>query len=174
MNRDFIVKIYNEHYGLIELIVKNSIHTSNYDDITACVQDVFMVAMQKEGLEEHANIKAWLLKTAKNVVNTFNRQRATRNKYFDFNADFMTAEPMAADFSDLLIDKIDFERFKSMNIDQIIMDSLTLNERDFYILLRFNKLSAKEISKVLSISEGSAATRRTRLKEKIKIFLENL
>jgi RNA polymerase sigma-70 factor (ECF subfamily) len=174
LDSNFIEKLYEEYYSFIKLIVKNSIHTSNSDDITSCVQDVFVIAMQKEGLEKHANIKAWLLKTTKNIVKSFNRKKAINNKYFDFRVDYMVFEPSTDDFSDSLIEKIDSERLKGLDFNQIIIESLSRNERDFYALLYHKKLSIKEISKVLNISEGAAATRNTRLKEKIKKVLENL
>jgi len=174
MNNSFIEKIYQEHYGLIKLVVKNSIHSPNSDDITSCVQDVFVIAMRKQGLEEHINIKGWLLKTAKNVVNTFNRQKAIREKYCDFSIDLDKVEFITADFSDLLVDQINSERLSGLNLNQIILESLSQNERDFYTLLYLKKLNIKEIGRILNISEGAALTRRTRLKEKIKKVLKNL
>lgn len=130
--------------------------------------------MEKENLEKHANIKAWLLVTSKNVVKMFNRQRAIDNKYYDFIIDFETIEPLTEDFSDLIINKIDSERFKDVDLNKIIYESLSQNERDFYTLLYYKKKSIKEISKILNISEGAAATRCSRLKEKIKKLLKNL
>jgi len=174
LNSDFIEKIYKEHYEYLKLLVINSIHTPNPDDITSCVQDVFMVAMQKEGLEDHANIKGWLLKTTKNIVKTFNRQKAIRNKYYDFYSDLKEDKLVTESFLDMLIEEIDSERLKNIDIDRIIMESLSQSERDFYVLLRFEKLSIKEISKRLSISEGAAATRHTRFKDKIKKIIKNL
>ena len=174
MDNVFIEKIYEEYYGLVKLIVKNSIHTSNSDDITSCVQDVFVIAMQNTGLENHPNIKGWLLLTTKNVVTKFNRQMVIQNKYCDFKTDYNTVVFEGKDFSDLLIEKIHSDRLKSLDINQIIIESLSRNERDFYALLHNEKLDIKEISKILNISEGAAATRRTRLKEKIKNILKNL
>ena len=175
MDKEFIKRIYEENYSLIKLIVKNSIHSSNIDDITSCVQDVFLVAMQKNGLENHVNIMAWLLKTTKNVVKSFNRQKAIKNKYFDFNADYKNIKLSSGDFSDILIDKIDSEeKLKGLDLNQIIIESLSQNERDFYVFLYHKKFNIKEISEILNISTGNAATRSTRLKEKIKNILKNL
>jgi RNA polymerase sigma factor (sigma-70 family) len=130
--------------------------------------------MQKKDLEKHTNIKAWLLKTTKNVVSTFNRQKAIRNKYINHDFDYITYKFVVRDFSELLIEKIEYERLQNLDLNQIIIESLSQNERDFYALLYHNKLNIKEISKILNISEGAAATRNTRLKEKIKNILENL
>jgi RNA polymerase sigma factor (sigma-70 family) len=173
LDRRFIEEIYEGYYGLVKLIVKNTIHSTIFDDITSCVQEVFLIAMQKDGLEKHDNIKAWLLLTTKNVAKTFNRQMAIRSKYVYLIPDHTALETYLDDFSDSLIEKSELERLHGMDLNQIIIESLSQNERDFYALL-MKGLDFKEISKVLNISEGSAATRRSRLYENIKNILENL
>jgi RNA polymerase sigma-70 factor (ECF subfamily) len=179
LNRDFIAKIYQEHYEFVKLCVMNRIHTPKIaDDVSSCVQDVFVAAMKAKGLENHPNIKGWLLLTVKNVVKNFNRQNVVRRKYYEYTFEPDINESEVPDFSDLLIERIEYERLEGLGIIEKIYESLSLNERDFYDLRYKKEFSIKKINEILDISKAAAATRCSRLnvklKRKIKYFLENL
>jgi RNA polymerase sigma factor (sigma-70 family) len=188
LDKSFIEKIYREYYSLIKLVVINSIHSSIPDDISSCIQDVFMAAMKQEDLKEHISVKGWLLKTTTIVTNDFNRKQARREKHIDHNAiNYKYAiksesggtiekdiDVFEADFSESIIENEELTRLKRLNYEKVIEESLFKSERDFFELIHYRKKSIDEICEILHISKGSAMVRRTRLKGKIKKILENM
>lgn len=189
LDKAFIEKIYREYYSLIKLVVINSICSDVPDDITSCVQDVFLAAMKQENLELHVSVKGWLLKTAANLTGNFNRNYLKHARHIDVNCvnykycynksdgaetSEKEIEASETDFTGALMEKIEMERLKNLDYEKVIMDSLFGKEKEFYELLRNTRLNVKEIGGILHISEGAAAVRRSRLKGKIKKILDNM
>lgn len=169
MDYDFMEKIYRDYYDRVKMVVINVIYSNNTDDITSCVQDVFLTAMQKNGLENHPHIDGWLYITAKNITMRFNEKYLYRMKKNTPIEDF---DRPKEDFSEQLIEEISYNQLGEEIIENII-GSLSKTEQDFYRLKYKEGFDNKKISELLSITVGAVITRNSRIKARVKQLLKD-
>ena len=126
-----------------------------------CTQEVFLKLFEKwKRINKEDNIRAWLYKTATYVIkNCMRKNKANTENLDDFveiiNTNEMDKEAMASDFSELI-------------------DSLSGDEQEFVKQYYIKEISAKELAKLLSVSEEVIFKRASRIKSKILNTRKNI
>lgn len=152
--------------------IKTQIYSKKYNDVEDCAQEVFLKAVMKSqdiDIENHPNIKGWLISIAKNIIKQFNRDYM-KNKYkIDTEVDVNSV--IQKDFTyqlieDMIYDDIDINKFK----DKLIQ-ALSENDKTLYIM-KSKGLSNREISVILNITENAVSSRFKRIKQKLKKLYE--
>lgn len=134
-------------------------------DIT---QDVFLIFQQKCEVLEDKNIKAWLIKTAKNKVHEYYRTTKKKDILTDFddNAIAYDEDEIFALFDEYFpLSDEEIEKHKA-----IVLKSLTKNEQELYTKIFVEKKKYKEIAEELNTTEKAISTRALRLRNKIKML----
>ena len=172
LDKDFTAKIYKDYHDFIKLTVKNTIHSSDPDDVSMCIHDVIMAVVENIGLDEHPNIRGWLVKTAKNIARDYNRQKSRNREHPIEQIDEIA---QVSEFTDSLIEEIEWERMNNQNYVSIIMESDRLNDNDVILFnLLIDGLNDEKIAETLDISKGAASVRRSRLKIKVQKILNEI
>lgn len=165
---DFIAKLYAEFSVNLTYIIKSRLYIGCPDDyVYDCLNDVFLIAIQKrndKSLQE--NPQGWLVITARNVVDNFNRKAYYQNKLVDHSSD-MQEIPQQVDMIEDYIyrDCLNNDFLKYLN------ETLSKDEKYLYYLRYSQKLSLTEISEKLNITPNAVNTRLHRLRNKIKEFI---
>jgi len=155
---DDIAKIY---YMDIYLHCVKRLHfdKSYADDIT---QEVFALLYEKSKMIEITDYRAWLYKTANNLIKDF-YQKQKRKKGKETQIDENTIESLTYEQNFENINEYMIEQYK----DEIFAE-LTEQERELFNMNHIDKLSRTQISAALSISEETVKKRLYRLHQKIK------
>lgn len=165
----FLKTLYANHCETVASIVKSTIYSNHPHDIEDCVHEVFLAALKNPELENHQNISGWLYITSRNISLQFNEKMEVRKKeLLIINDDEAVFEPIVNDFSNQLIEDIEFEKLMKQGVLDDIISSLSQTERDFYHLRYVKKLSNKQISEITGKNDVAVRVRFSRLKEKIK------
>lgn len=118
-----------------------------------CTQEVFLILFKKMNkLKLSENIRAWLYRTADNVVNNYRRKRKNTVSYEELNQMTEDVYSVEASFEDI----ISKEEYALLN--------------DYYI----NGDDIETISKRLGISKAAASQRIHRLKVRIEKHMQRL
>lgn len=144
---DIVEKYYNSILRYCQVRLGNQ--TDAYD----CTQEVFVILLQKsDKLTISENIRAWLYRTADNVINNFKRKNSKYISLEDIpeiqqNTDFSCETPM----SDVISEE-EYQLIKAHYIDKEGID---------------------HIAGRLGISSAAAAKRIYRIKARIVKYMEN-
>lgn len=112
-------------------------------------------------IKDEKKLKAWLTKTLINKCNDIMR----KNKIYSFKCDYNILENnlYSNNQYDDLNNHIDIFR---------IINLLNVEERTIIIMFYSKKYTIKEISKILNINENTIKTKISRIKIKLKKYLE--
>ena len=160
-----IDKLIDDFYGYVYMIVKNgiSVFITN-EDMEEIISDVFVAIWKNSiNLSYTTDIKRYLAGIAKNVI---------KNKYRDTEINFSIS-----DYEEKLINNYSLEN-KAEEKEQNTIISNTLktlkpDEYKIFILYYYNSKSVKEIAKELNYSTSNIKTILHRVRNKIKINLED-
>lgn len=163
----FIIKLYDEYYRFMYALVKASIYSKNEDDITACVNDVFIKALAKaDALKNHGNVKAWLVLTAKYTVMNFNK-KYIRERKKQVQLDEAHDNICGESFTESVHDEMDFGDMNIQGVKKAILDCLNSKEHELYSLKYEMNYDNPRIADKLGINENNVRARLSRLHKKI-------
>ncbi|MHC1696217.1 MAG: RNA polymerase sigma factor [Eubacteriales bacterium] len=168
----FLEKLYTENFRSVKMFIKSLLYSKNEDDIIACVQDVFLVAIEKlDLLKNHDNKRAWLYITAKYIAFNENKKFLKRKmKLMEIDEKMLSTYQDT--FADNIIEDIIYNNIDLPSAMQDIFGQLTVDE--FKLMkLKFQMNQGNiEIAKNYNISENNVRARISRLKKKIQVFNE--
>jgi len=119
---DFFNNLYNEYRVSVATIIKNKIYSNRFQDIEDCVQEVFLRAWENVNLESHPCIKGCIYKTANHVALQFNEKfKSHDNVLFIIDDEEVKLVIKSDDFSDQLIEDIEYERYIEENSIEKVM-----------------------------------------------------
>jgi RNA polymerase sigma-70 factor (ECF subfamily) len=171
---DFLRDLYLNHQKNVAVFIKSMIYSKRIHDVEDCVQEVFLAAIKSPELEKHPNIEGWFYNTATNIALKFNDKLELMKKTpLIIDDDEVVFEAIIDDFSEQLIEDIEYERLMSEGIIDKIMEELSEREKYFYFLRFKEKHGNKKISEITGKKEVAVRVRLMRLKDKIKKILKN-
>lgn len=162
VENEFFANLYKSYYNYLFSIVKKRLYVEDIGEIEACIQQVFLIAIEKkEVLMEHDNPRLWLAQTARFVCHNYNKK---------LHLNLMHHNP------DCLLELKDNQNTEHEVIEKLRLDDYVqvlkaqLSEEEFaFLCLKYeNKLSSKEIGKVIHTTSCNVNAKTKRLKEKVK------
>jgi len=136
------------------------IHTA--EDI---FQDVFIKVNQKlSTFEGNSSIKTWLIRITINTCKDYLKSAWNRR-----------VVPMMEYQEDAIISETDYEDIEKQDTKDLVKETvLSLPEkyRDLVICIYFQDMTIPEAAKVLNIAEGTAKSRLSRARQRLKSSLE--
>ena len=166
-DRQFIEELYDTNYSFVKTLVKASLYSNNIDDITSCVNDVFIIAIQKvDILKTHNNIKAWFTLTTKYTVLSENRKFVKSRKKLKQ----ITEESLCSyedTYVDDIVNNIVFNDINFIELKQSILNELSDKEFDLFKLKYILQTANSLIAEKYSISENNVRAKLSRLHKKI-------
>ncbi|MDO4556108.1 MAG: sigma-70 family RNA polymerase sigma factor [Lachnospiraceae bacterium] len=165
---DLISKLYMELGSYLFTLIKNRLYTGCPEDqIYDCLNDVFETALQKQSDPKfQQNPRGWLIITARNKVDNYNRKALRRLSHYQFDCD-MTRIYSKKD----MIEDLTYQMALENNIFGQLMDHLSEKERRLYTLRFEERLKPEEIASKLQTSKTNVNTSLSRLKIKIKKYI---
>lgn len=132
-----------------------------------CVQNVFYsLYSAKDKIYDYNNVQKWLYKTANNFILKEFRNISKELKSISIeDSDDDLDVSFEINFDDFISDQ------EISNIKGILTKQLTKDEQKLLYLLYEKKLSVKEISKKLNITDWAVYKRKSLLEAKIKIMV---
>jgi RNA polymerase sigma factor (sigma-70 family) len=172
LTKEYFNIIYEKYYDIVKRVVISRISTNNSDDISGCINDVFIAAYTdtKNDLQNHPNIAGWLVRTADNYVKRYNKTNAIRFKRSAELEDDLSND----DFAKSSDENIVYNDMIKSGVLEKIFDTFTPAERDFYNLKYIQKLSDKEISDTTGMNPTLVRVKNHRLKLKVKKMITEL
>ena len=160
-----IEKYFEEYYKALCFSCKARMpnHATYVEDI---VNEVFVILCKKWHTLEKSDIRAWLYRVADNLLKEFFRKQAKETQKLDYIDDFA---------DDNLIYEQNFENIDDDAIEIYkaeILSGLSEENKKLYDMNFVKNLSHEEIDKELRISEEALKKRLYRLKQKIKIEID--
>ncbi len=140
-----------------------------------CAQDVFLLLYRSlPSMQDEEHIRAWLYRTADNLLGRYHRRYQVENKHVAFYEDYAQKEDDArlayCPDLDLLADQaIPVDEYK-----QRILEQLSDAERQAYTLYYEQKLPGREVAERLGVSENALWVRLNRLRAHIKQLIQEL
>lgn len=151
--KDIATKYYKEIFNYC--YIRLEYHKENAEE---CTQEVFIILLLKwKNLSTLENIRAWLYRTADNVIKNHNR-KSNRHK------------------NELSIVDVDEKINLSYNEDFGVFEllsMLTIEEQELLKEYYIDKFTAKELSIKYNISENAIFVKVHRIKHKLKKVLQN-
>jgi len=132
---------------------------SHVDDV---VQEVFLIAHRKRtALAAHPEPRAWLYRTARNVVQHHRRSLARRARL----AEAATHEPVdgASERPDAAL-----ERRRHGDAIRAVVASLPDKQREVFVLYELEQLSGDEIAAMIEVPVGTVWTRLHHARKRFK------
>jgi len=171
---EFLSNLFVENKDNLSIFIKSQLHSNRYTDVEDCVQETFLIAVKKitdSIVENHPNVKGWLFSIAKNITKQFNSDymRTEYNINTEVDMSLLVAEDR--DFTYQLIEDIVYNDIDVERIKEHLIEKLTENERDLY-MLKSNGKSNREISVIFNISENAVSSRYKRIRQKLRKIYE--
>lgn len=169
----FITDIYMEYYSQIAALC-TALLDGDDAEAALCAQEVFDQAiMDVETLIKHPNIVGWLRKTASNRVKRALRAKGRRAKYevhiTDLSERYIESLRYIQEYDEQYEKHIDIDKEKQTVLQQLLPDEAVLYD------LRFVKrLTFKQISEQIGMSESASRMRVVRLELRIKQIVAEL
>jgi RNA polymerase sigma-70 factor (ECF subfamily) len=136
------------------------IHTA--EDI---FQDVFIKVNQKlSTFEGNSSIKTWIIRITINTCKDFLKSAWNRR-----------VVPMMEYQEDAIISESDYDEVEKQDTKELIKEtvlSLPAKYKDVVLCVYFQEMTITEAAKVLNIAEGTAKSRLSRARQKLKSLLE--
>lgn len=165
---EFIADLYEKCYKYLFGIVRNSLYIKDTGEIEACIQQVFLIAMEKEDLlKKHENPELWLAQTARYVCHNY-------NKKLHLNLSVHDQDCLEEILDSTNIEQETIERILLKEYWNMIKKQLTENEIHLLRLRYDGKRDTKEISDILKVNTICLNARTRRLKGKIKKLLKDI
>lgn len=156
----FIENLYKSYYDKVYIKINSMCFSKNLHDIEDCVSQTFLVALKNyDTLKVHPNPKAYLLKTASNITNNFNRTYS-KNILKRKNIDDISIPSIEEHVENTIID----QKIKNESIYTKIMSSLNKEQQQLYFLRFIENMSYEDISELLGTSNSTIRMRVSRLK----------
>lgn len=171
VKKDFIQNLYTDKYTRIYLLTKSFIYSVSPDDMKDIVHEVFLTAMQTDGLENHPNIDGWLYGTTRNLCFHFNREYLRKRRLQVTDYENLQA---STDLLSQLIEKDELRILLENNIQKKMIDGLNEDEKIFYYLKYCRKANTEEICSVLNIAENTVFSRSARLIGKVRRMIRKI
>lgn len=128
-------------------------------------QDVFIKVNQKlSTFEGNSSIKTWIIRITINTCKDYLKSAWNRR-----------VVPMMDYKEDSIVSETDYDEVESQDTKELIKKSvLSLPEKykDVVLCVYFQEMSIAETAKALQIAEGTAKSRLSRAREKLKSILE--
>lgn len=141
--------------------VKLGAEKSYSDDIT---DEIFALLCEKWDSLRKENVKAWIYRTADNIIKEFLRKHRKQLEEFAY----------IEDLDDFTVNKLTYDQdFESINNDDIetyrgeILSDLSDDERELFDAVFVKKLPHKEICEQFSLSKENLKKRLYRLRKKL-------
>ena len=136
------------------------IHTA--EDI---FQEVFIKVNQKlSTFEGNSSIKTWIIRIAINTCKDYLKSAYNRR-----------VVPMMEYQEDAIVSESDFEEVEKQDTNNLIKEtvlSLPAKYRDVVLCVYFQEMTISEAALTLNIAEGTAKSRLSRARQKLKVTLE--
>lgn len=164
MNNHEIGALYKELHGYLFTLIQGRLFEGCPTDYAYdCLNEVFIIAIhKKDDPKFQSNPKQWLVKTAKFVVDNFNRKHVNRLRFHYSYYDMHTI-PSKND----MIEDLAFKMAIEDHIMDKIKTELTAEDRVIYIM-RFEELrELEDIAAELCMRKGTVSVRITRIKNRI-------
>lgn len=149
----------NDVLRMAYLYVKD-IHTA--EDI---FQDVFIKVSQKlSTFEGNSSIKTWIIRITINTCKDYLKSAWNRR-----------VVPMMEYQEDAIISETDYDEVEKQDTKELIKESvLSLPEKykEVVLCVYYQEMTITETAKTLNIAEGTAKSRLSRAREKLKFLLE--
>ncbi|MCQ2523428.1 MAG: RNA polymerase sigma factor [Lachnospiraceae bacterium] len=144
--------------------------TRNVEDADDLYQQTFLVAIQKDDIDEGNNPKSYLITIASNIWNNHKRKFLWRQKKADVV--YLQSEDMEAigDGKDAIIDEVLKEEERQM-VQRLVYE-LPEKLRIVILMHYMEEMSVEEISKALSIPPGTVKSRIYNAKAKLAERME--
>lgn len=137
------------------------------EDIT---QEVFLFFQKKCSELEDKNIKAWLIKTAKNKIHEHFRDAKKDNMLVSFDDKSISFDEF--DFHTLLDEYITVNSEEIEKYKELVFKELSKKEKELYTKIYIEKKKHKEIAEELNTSEKAVTVSALRLRKKITILVK--
>ncbi|HHV10498.1 MAG TPA: sigma-70 family RNA polymerase sigma factor [Clostridiales bacterium] len=128
-------------------------------------QDVFIKVNQKlSTFEGNSSIKTWIIRITINTCKDYLKSAWNRR-----------VVPMMDYQEDSIISETDYDEVENQDTKELVKQSvLSLPEKykDVVLCVYFQEMSIAETAKALQIAEGTAKSRLSRAREKLKTILE--
>lgn len=143
--------------------------TRNFFEAEDLVQETYVRAIEAMGrLREHSNVKAWLYTILRNIRLNQLRQRRTRPKLVELDAQENTADLVidsARDPHALFVNKLEKQQV------QVALHQLSEEYREIIVLREYADLSYQEIATLLNCPLGTVMSRLARARSKLGSLL---
>lgn len=179
---DFINFLIKSHKNHIFNYIASIIYLKSSDEISYCLNGVFIAAAQNYNkLKNFNDCLSWLLNVARNITITENRKYITRTKHHVY-IDSLECERIIIDITDIssnpeeiVINEMISEQYEEEDKAGEILRSLTPEERELRQLKFVEKLKDATIAEKLNMPVNTIKTKLRRLKIKIKnmVYSEN-
>lgn len=167
LSTEEITKIAKDNYNDIFMFCKRMVRDEHIaEDIT---QDVFLLLQKKATELFNINIKAWLINSAKNYI----------KHYFEENKKYIIEELQeyhisVDDIAECLNQENNISLEEIEKLKQIVLNTLTEQERDLFRRFYMENQKQSDIAKELNLSENTIAVYCMRLRVKIKKLAKEL
>jgi len=126
------------------------------------VQDVFLKLYQNiDNIRYKDNINFWLFTTARNEVYGFFRRKRIRVDQFNVE----DTDEIEIEAEENIEDE--FEKKEVKELVQMVLNKLTIEQREVFILKEYGGLKYTEISDVLGIDEKLVKSRLNKVRNKL-------
>lgn len=154
-----LIKEYGNDVLRTAYMYVNNIHTA--EDI---FQEVFIKVNQKlSTFEGNSSIKTWIIRITINACKDYLKSAYNRR-----------VVPMMEYKEDAIVSDSDYEEVEKQDTNQMIKDtvlSLPTKYRDVILCVYFQEMTIAEAAQTLSIAEGTAKSRLSRARNKLKEVL---
>ncbi len=128
-------------------------------------QDVFIKVNQKiSTFEGNSSVKTWIIRITINTCKDYLKSAYSRR-----------VVPMMEYQEDAIISESDYDEVEKQDTKELIKKavlSLPSKYKDLVLCVYFQEMSLTEAAKVLNIAEGTAKSRLSRARQKLKLILE--
>lgn len=155
-----LIKDYGNDVLRTAYMYVKDIHTA--EDI---FQEVFIKVNQKlSTFEGNSSIKTWIIRIAINACKDYLKSAYNRR-----------VVPMMEYQEDAIVSESDFEEVEKQDTNHLIKKtvlSLPAKYRDVVLCVYFQEMTISEAAQTLNIAEGTAKSRLSRARQKLKVTLE--
>jgi RNA polymerase sigma factor (sigma-70 family) len=160
--------MYNENIDFVIGLVKNRLYPESIQDLTDCVHDVFLSAMQSKEIQNHPNARGWLCLSVKNVTKRYNERHLNSLLGREIAENDIIVEDFSLQSDENFLFKDAFDK----DVIKETLLSLSPREKHFYELRYKRELSYKEISTQMGKTETSLWALNLRLERKVRKFIK--
>lgn len=161
---DLIGELYEELRGYLVTLIRNRLFSGCPEDyVYDCINDVFEIALIKQSDPNfQKNPRGWLIVTAKNVADNFNRKTINRLSYhqLDYELEWIPSKKN-------MLEDLAYKFAIKENVVAKVKDSLSEEDRQLFIMHFEQYMTYHEIAEELHVSISAAATRLTRVKHRV-------